>query len=291
MIFFVALALSIPGAPVCLPVSGDQILGKDLARADAVFSALPPDRSLGYSPVPGHQRVFTIAQLQSIAESAGIAAAPAREVCFELPMAPIRSEVALDSMRTAYPEATIEIVEVSRFPVPEGAVFFPAAGLQRSAKSPLLWRGYVNYGSDRKFSVWARVNLTVHATRVLATESLRAGQVIRPEQVRVEQYEGPPLEPGLAVTAEQVVGRMLRGFIAAGSALKTANLEAPHDITRGEVVTVQVHNGAAHLTLQARAASSGRRGESVQLLNESSGKHFRATVEGTGRAVVMAGGR
>ena len=201
-------------------------------------------------------------------------------------MTPIRSEVALDSMRKAYPGAKLEIVEMSRFPVPEGEVFFPASGLQRSASSPLLWRGYVNYGSDRKFSIWARVNLIVRATRVLATESLRAGQLIRPEQIRVEQYEGPPLDPGFAATADQVEGRMLRGFIAAGSALKTANLEAPREITRGEVVTVEVHNGAAHLTMQARAESSGRRGETVQLLNESSGKHFRATVEGVGRAVV-----
>jgi flagella basal body P-ring formation protein FlgA len=235
--------------------------------------------------------VFTVPQLQSIAESAGITGNPAQEVCFELSMAPLRAEDAIESMRKEYPDAEIEIVDFSRFSVPEGTVFFPISGLQRSTNSSLLWRGYINYGSDRKFSVWARVNLTIRATRVLTTESLRAGQLIQPEQLRVEQYEGPPLEPGFASAVDQVAGRMLRGFVAAGSPVKIANLESPREITRGDVVTVQVYNGAAHITLQARAASSGKRGETVQLLNESSGKQFRATVEGTGQAVVLAGGR
>jgi flagella basal body P-ring formation protein FlgA len=291
MIFLIALAISLPGAPACLPVSGDQILGKDLARADAVFSAINPAQSLGYSPAPGYRRVFTLQQLQSIAESAGIPGTPERELCFELPMSPPRAEDAIESMRKEYPEAQIEIVDMSRFPVPEGAVIFPVSGLQRSANVPALWRGYVDYGSGRKFSIWARVNVTVRAARVIATETVRAGQLIQAEHVRMENYEGPPLEPGFAAAVDQVAGRVSRVFVAAGSAIKAANLESPHEITRGEVVTVQVHNGAAHITLQALAKSSGRRGETVQLLNESSGKQFRATVEGTGRAVVVAGGQ
>jgi flagella basal body P-ring formation protein FlgA len=247
---------------------------------------LPETRVVSYAPAPGRQRIFTVHELHSIAESAGIAAEPAGDICFELPVAPLREEDVLDSMRKSYPDAKIEIVETSRFPVPEGAVFFPTTGLQRSSSSPLIWRGYVSYGADRKFSVWAKVNLKIRATRVLATEAMRAGQVIQPEQLRVEDYEGPPLDPGFAVDPEQVAGRMLRSFVAAGAAIKTSNLQAPWDIERGDSVTVQVYSGAARITVQAKATSSGRRGETVQLLNESSGKQFRAKVESAGRAIV-----
>ena len=153
----------------------------------------------------------------------------------------------------------------------------------------MLWRGYVTYGEGRKFDIWARVKVTVQTNRVIATELLRPGQVIREDQLRVDPYSGPPLEAGYAVSASEVVGRVPRSILLASSPIKIASLDTPVEISRGDVVNVEVLNGAARISLEARAASSGRLGQSVQLQNQTSGKTFRATVSGTGRAVVVLG--
>jgi flagella basal body P-ring formation protein FlgA len=68
-------------------------------------------------------------------------------------------------------------------------------------------------------------------------------------------------------------------------------LELPKDVSRGDLVTVEARIGAARVSVQARATSSGRRGELVQLQNESSGKMFRATIDSPGRAVIEMGAR
>jgi hypothetical protein len=73
MRFFLLLFLTLPAAVSarCLPVTGDRILGADLASANAKFAALPVSLQLGYAPAPGARRVFTSIELQRIARAGG----------------------------------------------------------------------------------------------------------------------------------------------------------------------------------------------------------------------------
>jgi flagella basal body P-ring formation protein FlgA len=57
-------------------------------------------------------------------------------------------------------------------------------------------------------------------------------------------------------------------------------------VLRGETVRVEVNDGGARLTLEARAESSGSRGEMVLISNPVSSRRFRARVEGKGRVSV-----
>ena len=289
MIGALGLALVIAGARPCVVLEADVITGADLAAADAAFAAVPASRVIGYAPYPGRQRSFSASELAAIAESAGLKLSPAAGVCFEWRTSLVTADAAQAAMSEAFPDAGIEVAEISRYPAPPGKLVFPRAGLQRLPAAVMLWRGYVEYGQSRKFDVWARAKVTVETDRVIATEMLRAGQLIREDQVRVEKYSGPPLEPGFARSAAEVVGRVPRSLTVAESPVRLANLEMPVDIARGDVVTVEVVNGAARIVLEARAASSGRLGSRVQLQNQNSGRMFRATVTGTGHAVLVIG--
>jgi flagella basal body P-ring formation protein FlgA len=289
MIASLGLALAVAVAPQCAYVDRDIITGTDLLAADPAFAAIPPDRIVGRSPSPGRQRFFTVPELKAIAESSGLSLVPTQDVCFEWRTSVVSSEAAGAAMAEAYPEARIEVVEMSRYPAPSGSVVFPRASLQRVPAAVMLWRGYVVYGEERRFDIWARVKVYIQTNRVVATELLRPGRLIGPDDVRVDPYNGPPLEPGFAASAAEVIGRVPRSVTPAGSAIKMASLETPAEITRGDVVNVEVINGAARISLEARASTSGRLGQSIQLQNQSSGKTFRATVSGSGRAVLVIG--
>jgi flagella basal body P-ring formation protein FlgA len=85
---------------------------------------------------------------------------------------------------------------------------------------------------------------------------------------------------------DRVVGWWPRLIIRAGSPIRTDQLEQPKEVMRGETVHVEVRNGAARIELDAVAEASGSAGESIPLLNRSSGKRFRGRVEGKGRVSV-----
>jgi len=57
-------------------------------------------------------------------------------------------------------------------------------------------------------------------------------------------------------------------------------------VLRGDTVTVEVFNGAAHLELQGLAQGSGAMGDTIAVLNPDSHKQFPARVEGKGRVSV-----
>jgi flagella basal body P-ring formation protein FlgA len=289
MIAATAVALALTAAMECVPLQKNNITGADLAAADPLFRAIPAERIVGYSPGPGRQRLIAVPELKAIAESSGVAISPARDLCFEWRTTAINAAAAQAAMTQEYPEARIEVIELSRYPAPEGHIVFPKSGLQRVPGAVMLWRGYIAYGEGRKFDIWARVGITIQRDRIIATQVLRPGQLIREDQVKVDQYNGPPLEAGFAVSVEEVVGRVPRSITLPGSPIKTSTLETPVEISRGDIVSVEVLNGASRISLEARAASSARLGQSVQLQNQTSGKSFRATVSGTGRAVVVLG--
>lgn len=291
------MALTIAAVAGCIAVAGDRILARDMTQAWPAFAAVPEETALGYAPAPGARRLYGAAELARTAARFGIAAAAPGAVCFERPMRPLEATHVLAAMRAALrvPEARIEIVELSRYPVPDGELVFPRAGLRApgrgaAAGAGLLWNGHVIHGGGRRFSVWARVTVRAPVRRVRAAVPLPAGETLRPEQLRVEESEGFPGLRHEAESFEQVVGRRLRRTLPAGSALPLALLTAVHEVERGDEVRVTVA-GPARLEFIGRAESSGAAGEMVTVRNPASRRTFSARVAGKGAVEVGTGGR
>src|SRR5581483_10522048 len=109
--------------------------------------------------------------------------------------------------------ARVEILELSRYPVPKGELEFPRAGLlappPAQPQAATLWKGSIRYGGNRRFAVWARVRVLVKMERVVAAEALRTDRPIEATQLRLETFEGfPPRTPPLDTIA-QAVGRVV----------------------------------------------------------------------------------
>jgi len=281
----------------CLAVSAgaDRILAGDLTPAFPAMSAIPADTAIALAPAPGVARVFQIAELRMMAARFHLTAAPPERICIERPVSPLSPGRLLEAMQRTLPGAHIEILECSRQPAPQGEIEFPRAGLRASAEGAIrtsaageLWTGNVRYAASRRLAVWARVKVLVKVDRVVAMADLPPGKPIAPGEVRVVTREEFPVPEAFALAAEEVIGRLPRLLIRAGSPIRTAQLDSPKEVVRGDRVVVEVHDGLARLKLEAQAEGSGAAGQTILVRNPASGKCFRARVEAKGLVSVNA---
>ncbi len=272
----------------CLAVSpeSDRVLARDLAPAVPSFAAAPADASLGFSPLPGAQRIFHPAELRRLAARLGLEAAPESDVCVERRTAPLDPARALEAMRRELPQARIEVLEISRRPAPEGRLQFPVSSLRQTPAGE-FWTGSVRYAGGRRFAVWAKVRVRVVELRVVARVDLKPGRSIEPGALKLETREAFPVPQGLlAASVEEVLGRMPLRAIAAGTEIARPWLESPRDVRRGDVVRVVSRSGAARIEAEGVAQGSGSAGEIIPVLNPRSKKRFPARVEGRGAVSV-----
>ena len=280
------------GAP-CLPVTGDRILGRDLALANPAFAALPANLTVAYAPAPGVTRVFAQAELGRIARANNIKTAIPEEVCFEIPMHEIEDTDVLSSMRRSLTaDVELTLVELPRTAVPVGRLEFPLAGLEPAVKGTRIWRGFVSYGETLRMRVWARVDVRRRLEAVVAISDLALNVPIDAAHLRVETVTAPiGPDQHVAQRIEQVLGRIPKKTVSAGSTIPLAILDIPPTVRRGDAVKVEVLSGPARIQIDAVAESAARDGEMVQLRNPSTGKIFRARLEGGAKAIIVVAGQ
>jgi len=276
-------------------IANDRILGEDLAKALPGFlNKMPGDAVVGYSPVPGARRVFKSAELQRIGAPYGVTVTPDAEACFEWTMQPLTQDIVRAAIRDSLqsPDARIDVLSISGSQAPAGKVSFPISGLLASTitgpDTPVTWRGEVLYHSSRKFSIWARVKISLTMTRVVATQLILPGQTVAADQVRLETYDDFPLRNDIARNLEEVVGRMPRRALRTGLPVFRGDLIEPFQVQRGDLVDVTAIAGSAQLHVPALAETPGRQGDLITLKNAHSGKTFRARIEGKDKALVIA---
>jgi flagella basal body P-ring formation protein FlgA len=288
----------VPQPDGCLPIRDDRIYARDMAAAVPVFAGVAADFVLGYAPAPGTRRVLKGDTLERLARNQGITAEALPDVCFERAMATLKSEEILKAMHDAWgtgnvsgPDVRMELRSFSPLVAPQGRVVFPRTGLQLPATSDpqaeVLWRGYVIYGNNRRFSISARARITTTTTRVIAVADLSAGDPVREHQVRLESFDTFALDDRPARSLDEVVGFVPRTLIRSGATVLRSQLGRAPEVARGDVVKVEVTAGGAHLLLEGRAESDGVTGKTILVKNLSSGKDFRAQVTGKGKVSVQ----
>jgi len=287
----------VPQPDGCLPIQEERIYARDLAAAIPAFADVAADFSLGYAPVPGTRRVFKGDALEKLARHQGVTAEALPDVCFERTMATLQSEEILKAMHDAWgtgnagSDVRMELRSFAPQIAPQGKVVFARTGLQLPASSDpqaeVVWRGYVVYGNNRRFSISARARITTTTTRVVAVTNLAAGDAVREDQVRLESFDTFALDDRPARNLEEVVGQVPRMLIRAGATVLRNQLSRAPEVARGSLVKVDVTAGGAHLRFEGRAETDGITGKMILVKNLSSGKDFRAKVTGKGTVSVQ----
>jgi flagella basal body P-ring formation protein FlgA len=293
LLFWVSSGLVLAG---CVPVTGNRILGRDLALADVRFASLPTTLTIGFAPAPGAQRIYSARELQRLARASGIPIANYDDICFELPMRRITEEEVIPAMRASLPdEAILKIVELANFDVPAGPVAFPIEGLEPAApggRGVQLWRGHAKYAETRQMPVWARVEVAVPFTAVVAARDLPQDVAIAAASLRIENRIGPLERAAPATRIEDVQGRIPRRPLKAGSVIPLGVLSDAPAVRRGDPVTVVVQSGLARVRFEAIAEKAARDGDIVELRNPANGKTFKARLDpGPKVLVIIAAGQ
>ena len=184
----------------------------------------------------------------------------------------------------------LEILEFSNQPLPPGELAFQRTSLNKppgnDPQTPVIWRGKLIYDDQHSLPVWAKVKISVDREIFLAADTIPKGAVIRADQVtstRVRQFPSLERWPGLPFV---IVGKVARRTLPAGQPIVAEGLDDFKDVLRGETVHVLAMDGGASVLFDAIAQSSGQKGDVIMLHNPSSGRNFRALIEGREQVVV-----
>lgn len=189
-------------------------------------------------------------------------------------------------------DANIEIVDMSRFPVPDGEVEFDWAGLTPPAaeQSTERWRGVVRRDLNHNFSIWAVVRITVPCTRIVAVQTIRPDVPIAASELREESYSGFPSE-NCAETIGDVIGKVATRTLLANTAIVRGMLAPPAAVLKGGQAIAEYHGNAVFLSLPVIAERSGRIGDVIRVINPETHKTFFAQVTGDGKVLIESGSR
>ena len=286
--------LSLAAASVmdCHVVTADVIRMRDLAAIEPAFAVVDPDSQVGYSPLPGAVHILTPAQISRLAKTYSLDEGEYRAVCFQRAMRELDQPELLEFLNRALgiPSARIDLREYSRYPVPVGDLVFPRSGLALKlspGNDPLLWKGYVVYGSGRHFPVWARVMIRVRLKRVVATDNLVTSVPVRGDQVRIETLDGVPDALAPAQSLDEVVGKLLLRPVHRGSTVSLDDISTALTVRRGDKVDVAFESPGMRLRFVAASEMDGRYGDRIRLRNLQSNNIFEAEVSGKDQARVV----
>lgn len=228
-LFAMALEAAPPPSMACHPITADWIYGRDLVAAVPSFAGLPPELQVSHSPVPGLERIFHPTELRRLAEAHHLSGvAVAENICFAWPLAPLTRERIKTSIEQtlAGRQPRIEPVDWSLATIPAGELVFPLSGLSALSDKPVIWKGYIAYANNRRFSTWANVRVAIREPHLISTAALRVGESVSPAEVRTETYDGPlPREKALT-SADQLTGLRTRRDIPAGVTLVESLLKS-----------------------------------------------------------------
>ncbi len=286
MLFFMLAVVTPLGG--CRAIQHSQILGQDLASAVPALQGLPPSSDFGSAPLPGSTRVFQVRELKRIAAENRIQADFSQDVCFAWSMKPLTRQAIADAItKTLAPRhVQIEILDQSSWPAPEGEICFPRSSMSLEAGGVALWRGYISYASTRRFEIWAKARVLVQETHFMTVEKLVAGQPLTASQLKSEFYNGALTREEPFTSIEQVLGMIPKFDIPAGTMLTRQLLNVPHDIERGDTLTVVAEIGRARVEATCIAEESGRTGSIISVHNARTGRRLRVIVQAKGKAVL-----
>jgi hypothetical protein len=209
----------------CALISRETITAGDVAALVPAFAQVPAEVPVAPAPSPGARRVFRAAELAALARSHSLSISPADDICFEWAMEPLDPKRLLAAMQAALGSsaAHIEIVDTGVRQAPAGPIEFRREDLPvpatKESSSPVVWRGNVVYGTNRRFAIWARV---------------------------VVSYPPPDIDRGDLVEVE----------VRSGAARLLLRARSESDGRTGE--TISLRNLSSNKIFQARVEGKGR---------------------------------
>ena len=293
MILLILLVLAaLPGAATaqqCLAVDGEWVTAGDVAGRVPWLAGSDPALRLVRTPFPGARRVVGPGSLPGVEDPA------ATPFCVERRMHTLAREIYAEAVKQTLTlkggaEIRFELVDYDRAMVPSGRLEFMTQTLppvvSGRTEDAVLWRGKLFYADARSLPVWVRLRLWVEAEVCVLSRDLARSEDLKLEDCRLSKVRYPPFTPPPLRDGTLLEKMIAARRLKAGEPIYQAGLAHKPEVEAGKPVELRVVNGGAVVRFQAKAVSSGRRGDSVAVTVPVNGKRLEGQVVGKGSVEV-----
>lgn len=136
--------------------------------------------------------------------------------------------------------------------------------------------------STIKWVVHIPAQVMIYQTIPVAAQDIARGQRITAAHLNVASVNVSTLRQSFAGDEQAIVGREARRNIGKGEVFRTALLDAPTTVKRGEVVVVESVVGSIKVSSSGTAMTDGRLGQKIRVRNASSERIVMGVVRAQG---------
>lgn len=287
LLMAVAMTAFIVNSAQAAEPAAEVALLADVVTVGDVFPGVTHDASYVLSPAPAYGKTMTLSasDLKRISDAFNLGWQPVSNLT-QTSIRRAAQDIGPDKISAALQSALAQKLDGQKFEatlsernmtlhVPENASADVAVSdlrydLARGEFSAVLSAG------DQKKPVTGRL-IPVTSVPVLKAQ-LQKGALITAEDLDYVDVRNSDLGANVLVSAEQLIGMSPRRGIAALKPIASSDVSSPIVVKKGEIVTMVLQNSEMTLTTQGKALESGAVGETVRIVNASSGQSVEGVV-------------
>lgn len=279
-------AFIVNSAQAAEPASEVALLA-DVVTVGDVFPGVTHDANYVLSPAPAYGKTMTLSasDLKRISDAFNLGWQPVSALT-QTTIRRASQDIGADKITAALQSALAQKLDGQKFEatlsqrnismhVPENV----AADVTVSDLRYDLARGefsaMLTAGTEEK-AVTGRL-IPVTSVPVLK-EQLQKGALITAEDLDYVDVRNSDLSANVLVSADQLIGMSPRRGLAALKPIAASDVSSPVVVKKGETVTMVLQNSEMTLTTQGKALESGAVGETVRIINPSSGQSVEGIV-------------
>lgn len=154
--------------------------------------------------------------------------------------------------------------------------------------APRLWKRVVKTGLQPRRSADPIPTEPVNLQKqVVLAKSLRAGAVIKPDDVMIVSADTATVALGFD-DIDQVLGRRMNVPLGQGRVLQSRHLEQDWAVTPDQPVQIAYAVGSIQIIAPGRAQDNGQLGDLIWVENTSTGRRLRGVVASKNKILVQA---
>jgi flagellar basal body P-ring formation protein FlgA len=136
--------------------------------------------------------------------------------------------------------------------------------------------------SQIAWTVHVPAQVMIYREIPVAAQDISRGQSLTDRHFSSALMNISNIRQGFADTPQAIIGREAKRNIGKGEVFKTAQLDSPTTIRRGELVTLESIAGSIKVSSSGTAMSDGRLGQKIRVKNGSSERVISGIVKGQG---------
>lgn len=124
--------------------------------------------------------------------------------------------------------------------------------------------------SGKVWSVHVPAQVTIYREIPIAVRDIARGEVISQAHITTNVINVSNIRQAFLPDTHAIVGKEAKRNISKGEPFKTALLDAPTAVKRGEIVVLESHAGSIKVSSAGTAMADGRVGQKIRVRNNSS---------------------